>query len=284
MNYVDRIIKTISYLPPFPATVAKALMILRDPAADIDEVAEVIKFDQSIASNLLRLCNSSYVGLRRPITSVREAVVFVGMNHLKRILVMTGTKPYFDKKRPGYETAAGELWKHSLATTIVASKFEAFIPGAESDAVFISALLHDIGKLVLSEFVVSEHARILTTVNEQKISFLEAERRVFGVDHAEVGSRVLSFWRFPDDIVGTVGSHHAPLKDDDTPMLDIIRLADIVAITMGYGTTVDGLAYRGFSDICHRRSISRDTIDSVTSSTIEELKRVESSFGFQGGQ
>ncbi len=284
MSYVDRILKSITYLPPFPATVAKALLLLRDPGADVDEVADVIKFDQSIASNLLRLCNSSYVGLRRPITSVREAVVFVGINHIKRILVMTGTKPFFDQKRPGYEAAAGELWKHSLAATIVASKFEAHIPGAESDAVFIASLLHDIGKLVLSEFVVDEHERILAAVSEQKISFLEAERRILGMDHAEIGLRVLSLWRFPDDIVNAVGSHHAPLRDDDGPLLDIVRLADIVAITMGYGTTVDGLAYRGFADICRRRNIHRDTIDSVTSSTIEELKRVESSFGFPGGE
>ncbi len=284
MSYIDRIIKSISYLPPFPATVAKALMLLRDPGVDLEELADVIKFDQSIASNLLRLCNSSYVGLRRPITSVREAVIFVGINHIKRILVMTGAKPYFDKKKPGYETTAGELWKHSLAVTIVASKFESHIPGADSDSLFIAALLHDMGKLVLSEFVVNEHDRILTTVTEQKVSFLDAERRIFGVDHAEIGSRVLTLWRFPDDISTVVGSHHTPLKDDDGPMLDIVRLADIVAITMGYGTTVDGLAYRGFSDICHRRNITRDVIDSVTSATIEDLKQVESSFGFQGGE
>jgi putative nucleotidyltransferase with HDIG domain len=282
MKYLDRILRSIDYLPPFPVAVARALTLMKDSDVTIDSIADVIKHDQSTASNLLRLCNSSYVGLRRPISNVRDAVVFVGMNHLRRILIITGTHPYFQSYKPGYEARTGELWSHSLAVSLLSSRIERLIPGADSDYVFIASLLHDIGKLVLSEFVTEEYEQIRQMIESEHITFLEAERRVIGTDHADIGSRILTLWRFPEEIVEAVGAHHEPVKPDDPSLTDIVKLSDIMAITMGYGTAVDGLAYNGFAEICRRHGISQGMLDSLSEASIEELTRVESEFGFSG--
>lgn len=280
MNHMERILKHIDYLPPFPVTVAKALSLLRQPEVTVDEITEVIKFDQAIATNLLRLCNSSYVGLRRPVTSVREAVVFLGLSHLRRMLVLTGTSPYFEARSPGYEARTGELWRHALAVSVISARLQRCIPGAETDSVFIASLLHDVGKLVLSEFVEDEYERIAEIMRRTGMSFLEAERGVTGTDHAEIGARVLELWRFPGEVVHAVQRHHAPVEEQDAPLDNIVRLADMLAITMGYGTAVDGLAYQGSSAICRRYGIHRDALDAVTENSLDELQKIESMFGF----
>lgn len=280
MNYMDRILHRIDYLPPFPVTIARALTLLRDPDVTTDEITDVIKFDQSIATNLLRLCNSSYVGLRRQLSSVREAVVFLGLSHLRKMLIMTGTRPYFESRRPGYEARTGELWSHALAVSIISARIEGYIRGADSDSVFIAALLHDVGKLVLSEFVEEEYERITDVMQSEGVSFLEAERKTIGSDHAEIGGRILDLWRFPVEVVQAVSRHHTQVEESDTALDNIVRLSDMIAIIMGYGTSVDGLAYRGCAEICLHYGIRREMLDSITESAFDEMKQVESGFGF----
>lgn len=282
MNFVDRILKQIDYLPPFPVTVARALHLLKDPDTSADEIAEVIRFDQSIATNLLRFCNSSYVGLRRPITNIREAVIFIGTKHLRRILMITGARPYFEARRPGYEDRVGELWRHVLAVSILSEHLTGMVSGADRDSVFLASLLHDIGKLVMSEFVEREYVKIAETVEDRQDSFLDAERKILGIDHARIGSRILTLWQFPEDIVRAVEKHHDPWVEGDSPLDDIVRLADTMAISMGYGTTVDGLAYRGPAELCRQHGISRAMLDMVVVDSLEELKKVEGEFGIAG--
>ncbi len=282
MNLVDRILRQIDFLPPFPVTVARALALLKNPDASVDEITEVIRLDQSIATNLLRFCNSSYVGLRRPITNIREAVVFVGLRHLRKILMITGTRPYFETRRPGYEDRSGELWRHVLAVSVISGHLVKIVPNADRDDVFLASLLHDVGKLVLSAFVEQEYLSISSTVESGRESFLDAERKILGTDHAAIGGRILTLWRFPEAIVHAVGRHHEPWAEGDPPMTDIVRLADSIAISMGYGTTVDGLAYHGQSEICRVHGISRSMLDVIAGDSLEEMGKIESEFGVTG--
>ena len=88
MSTIDAILSQIDYLPPFPLTVTRVLQMLRDPNVTAEALTEVVKFDQAIATNVLRLCNSSLFGLRRPITNLREAIVYIGLSNLKKIIII----------------------------------------------------------------------------------------------------------------------------------------------------------------------------------------------------
>ena len=284
MRKLEMILKKIEYLPPFSITVAKALSLLQNPQVEVDSVAEVIRYDQSVAGNLLRLCNSSYIGLRRPITNIREAVVFVGLKHLKKILLITGARPYFEARKPGYEMRIGELWRHALAVSVISEQVMGMVGEADHDSVFLASLFHDIGKLVLSEFVAREYYTVTSSLTGRN-SFLEAERMILGIDHARAGARILSLWRFPEEIVTAVGKHHDPWREGDALMDSIVRISDSLALCMGYGTAVDGLAYRGCADLCRRHGISRDMLDSARANSLDDLKKIEREFGIatEGG-
>jgi putative nucleotidyltransferase with HDIG domain len=282
MNYLDRILKSIEYLPPFPLVVARGIALMKNPEVSAAEISGVIRHDQSIVSNLLRFCNSAYVGLKRPITNIHEAVVFVGMNHLKKILLITGARPYFEAHSPGYESRKGELWRHSLGVSLLSSKIATLIPEADPDDAFIASLLHDVGKLVISRFVIEENGLIMRTAEQEHIAYLDAERRVLGCDHAEVGSRILTLWRFPPEVAKAVGNHHARATPEDPPLEDIVKMADFMAVTMGFGSGTGGVGSREITEIFSRKGIGGETIESMSASSVDEIKNVEHEFGFTG--
>ncbi|MFC1490089.1 HDOD domain-containing protein [Candidatus Latescibacterota bacterium] len=278
MITLENIIEKIEYLPPFPQAVTKVMQMMKDPNTSPEEIAEVVKYDQAIATNVLRLCNSSYCGLRRTISNLREAVVFIGMKNLKNIMIISGTQKYFDKENPGYETKKGELWIHALAVSIIAGNIGEKINIKNKDELFIAALLHDIGKLVLNEYVLESCVEISNTIEKEDLTFLDAEKKVLGMNHAEIGAKVLDIWKFPEEIISAVRKHHSAYDENDTDLENMVRIADNLAMMMGYETGVDGLAYNGFSDICRRYDLNRGIMDNIMSDSLEEIVKIETEY------
>ncbi|MFC1693938.1 HDOD domain-containing protein [Candidatus Latescibacterota bacterium] len=280
MSITDDILGKIDYLPPLPVSVTKVFQMLKDPKVTVDNIAEVIKLDPAIATSILRLCNSSYFSLNRKVTNIREAVVYVGLSQLKKIMVLSGTRQYFEKRKPGYEKKEGELWMHVLATSIIAEKLNELFKSVNKDDVYISALLHDIGKVVLSEFVMDASKEILSMVEQKGVSFLEAEKSVLGINHAEVGAKVLELWGFSEDVISAVKNHHMLFKEDDSELDNIIQVSNSLAVTMDYGTGVDGVAYYNISDICRLYNIKQNTLEKIMEESLEKIKQIEAEYGF----
>ena len=245
-------------------------------------MADALKYDQALTTNVLRYCNSSFFALRRTVTNLKDAVVYIGLAELKKIIVRSEARQYFENMNPGYESEDGELWKHVLAVSVLADRLSDRIPVSDGDALYIAALLHDVGKLILSEFVVDVSKKIFTLIEAEQVSFLEAEKRIIGFDHAEIGARVLERWNFPAEVVAAVEKHHKPLDPDDTPLTNVVRLSDNIALLMGYGTSVDGLAYNGFSDICRLYGIEHKDLEHVMAVSIEEITAIVSDYGISG--
>ncbi|MCK4488224.1 MAG: HDOD domain-containing protein, partial [Desulfobacterales bacterium] len=204
MMDIEAIIKSIKKLPPFPDVATKALKILDDPDASADQLISIIQYDQAITANVLKLCNSAYYGLRRKVRSLREGLVLLGNAELKNIILASTVVKFFHKENKGYDLARGELWRHAVATGIISKIISDRVTESEPPSLFTAALLHDIGKVVLGSFVDRYFEQIIALVKEGEHSFLEAERKMLGIDHAEVGAKVAESWNFPEDIVQAI--------------------------------------------------------------------------------
>ncbi len=279
MSDVNHILEQIEFLPPFPVTVNKALLKLKNPEVSTDEVADIIKFDQAVATNVLKLCNSSYFGLRRTVTNLAEALVYIGLSQLRKILILSGTRQYFENKLDGYELYTGELWRHSLATAVISDHLNDIIGAENEDTIFISALLHDIGKLVLSEFLADEAQQVLKLVNSGEMSFLDAENKVLHINHAELGGRILELWKFSGEMISIVRKHHEPAVEDDPDALNIIRIADNISMLMGFETSIDGMAYEGFANLFKKYDLNHEKIEKIMSESLEKIKKIEEEYG-----
>ena len=279
MIELKAIIERIDYLPPFPVTVSRALQMLDDPKVTPENIAEAIKFDQAIAINVLRLCNSSYFGLSRSITDIQEALIYIGLSRFREILVLSGTKQYFENKISGYEVNRGELWGYSLSSAIIANELCALLNIESCQEIFLAALLHDLGKLILSEYITESLSEIHSKVENEGLTFIEAEKEILGYDHAELGALILEQWGFSKPVIDAVRKHHEASSENDTVIDDIVRISDTLALIMGMGTSVDGLSYHGFDDVCKKYRLTQDMLDRLIGDSLEKILQVGKEYG-----
>ncbi len=281
---MNAILAKIDDLPAFPVVVSRVMGMFGDPDVTAEQIADTVKLDQSLTTAVLRRCNSSYFGLRREITSLREAIVYIGLADLKRMIIRSGTAKYFEKKKDGYEVEQGELWAHSIAVSTIADKIKDMFGVENSDYAYIAALLHDVGKLVMSVFVNEKTKKISEILENEEVSFLDAEMQVLGITHPEIGAKVLEVWKFPEEIITTVRRHHSPMDENSTAIENTVRTADGLAMMMGFGTNADGLRYQGFSDICDKYDIHKKTLETIMAETLDDITGTLSEYGFTKGE
>ncbi len=277
MNLVQVILESSTQLPPFPAVLQRVLQLLDNPNSSARAMVEVLQYDQAVTANVLRVCNSAFFSLRRPIHSLQEALMRIGFNQLLEIILSRGIGQFIAKAYPGYDLAEGQLWRHSVTCALLSEIVAERLQEEPSPTHFTAALLHDIGKVILSEFVKDHLQEIRRIVTEENLSFIEAEKRVLGVDHAELGGKIADQWQFPRVIVSAIRFHHTPLfASEDPEIAKRTYLCDMVAMLTGIGGGVDGLSYHAHKEVMKEYQLRGEDIEHFIVELNQRFKGVES--------
>lgn len=275
-----QILKSVDKLPPFPSVASQALKILNDPDASADDVISVVQYDQAITANVLKLCNSAYYGLTRKVHSLRQGLVVLGNAELKNIILASTVVKFLRHDNKGYDLAKGELWEHAVATGIMSKIVSARVMKSEPSSLFTAGLLHDIGKVVLDGFVDRYIEQIIGLVKEDECSFLEAESKMLGINHAEVGAKIAESWNFPEDIVRAIRLHHrAEETSADDVITPIIYLANILTLSMGIGVGCDGLSYPGKQEVAKRYGLGIKDLQKIVIDFCHQYDKVQDMLG-----
>ncbi len=279
MSLMEEIIVAVDDMPPFPQVVQRAMQALADPEYEVVGLVDILKVDQAITANILKLCNSAYFGLPRKVSSLKEAVVYLGANQLRQLLLSGAASKIFENPNAGYAVFADELWRHALATAVMAQVLRKFRRlKMDENTLFTAALLHDVGKVVLSNFVAEKYLTIEKMVENGESSFQEAEREVLGFDHAEIGGKIAEKWEFPESIITAIAFHHEPVRaaKEFRVLSELVALSNNLAVMVGYGTGVDGLACRGHGLLLEKLKIGdRDMEELVLLFQLEMAKTCE---------
>lgn len=277
---LDRVIARVDTLPPLPVSIQRLVKVACNPASTLDEVVDAIRYDPSVTAEVLRLCNSAYFGLPRKVDSLERATCLLGTVRVFQLVVAASLRSVLHRPLAGYGLSAGGLWAHSAAVALAAELFAKRTSSPSRGLPFTAGLLHDIGKVVLDQFVRVEYAQILRRVQAEQITFNEAERQVLGYTHAEVGALLAERWQLPPAIVSSIRHHHEP----PTPpapdgVVDVVHLADAVCLMLGVGTGDDGLSYRLDPAVLARHALSATEVEALGAQAIVELKVVQGAFG-----
>jgi putative nucleotidyltransferase with HDIG domain len=234
----------VAELPPMPASISEVIAACDDQDMTVGQLSQVILRDQSLTANLLKLANSAFYGHARRVTTATEAVVLLGFSAIKSLAISSHTSRLLNGALPGYGLQQGELWRHSIAVAFTARRLAVEVKLAPVEEAFVAGLLHDLGKTVLSAYLREDFEETMAVVQRERVSFAEAERRVVGFDHAELGARVAQAWNFPAPLVEAIRLHHAPAEAVIKPRLaQVVHLADAIALMLGVGLGADGLSY-----------------------------------------
>lgn len=274
----ESIIREIEAFPSIPSTAGKILSLLDDPKTSAQQIGEILRYDPGLTANILKLTNSSYFGLASKVGSVNQALVLLGWKRLAQLILSACASAVMIEPVPGYDLQPGELWRHSIAVSVVAEGLSKELGVTGVDEVFTAALLHDVGKLVLGIFI-QENTSSVDDESMRGVSFEKVERRLFGTDHAEIGAQILTNWSFPETIVSAVRWHHDPdAADEPSNLIDIVHIANVLCLMIGIGIGREGLQYIPSEAATQRLGLKGEQLEMVAAQAIGWVEELSESF------
>ena len=216
MDKVDQYIESVTQLPPAPTLLIELLGLFKEPDRDVDKVVELVRLEPSITAEVLRRCNSAFMGGGEPAGDMFEAVSRIGFYEVYTVVAaMFGASA---RAIPGAADAVdvSDLWRHSVTTAVAASVISDHIGEANGPA-FTAGLLHDIGKLIFASVERAKYGELIGTSAAGSVSLVGAERGAYGTDHAEIGGRLLANWNLPPEVCAAIEFHHTPTTQAANP-------------------------------------------------------------------
>jgi HD-like signal output (HDOD) protein len=277
-----RVLKRVKDIPSLPQFVIETLKKLDDPKSSASDVGDTLRKDESLVLRILRLANSAYYGLSRKITVVPEAISYLGFKTVKSIVLAASVYKFMDGAFTGYSLDRGELWKHSQAVAATSRYLSEKARAGDPEEAYIGGLMHDIGKIILNDYVRFGYSIILRLVDEDGVPFCDAERQVLGFDHAQVGGLVMEQWNLPDAYSYVTIYHHNP---EDLPpegaeyrkVLDVVHVANSLCLMLGIGMGADGMQYNVSTDSLERLGIA-DKTEQLMAEFVDIISAMEDSF------
>jgi HD-like signal output (HDOD) protein len=223
----------IDAFPALPATVGKVMAVTADPESSASDLMRVVLPDQSMCSALLKVANSAFFGVPREVSTIERAVVVLGYEEVRNIVIGKAIFSSFPKMNRESRASVGLFWDHTfscgLAAKIIAEQLH-FSPSE----FFIAGLIHDIGKLAIFITFPSKYQLMRELTSPNHPSSIVEEERSFAITHDRVGLRLAEKWLLPKQLAMAIGYHHTP---QEAPFLRhyplIVQAADILALMSG---------------------------------------------------
>jgi putative nucleotidyltransferase with HDIG domain len=259
---ISQLLSNLSDLPPMPEVAQKVLTMIRNPKSNMAEIGQILSLDQSLAMLVLRWANSAYYGLRHPVNTVNQAVIVLGQQAVRNVILASTVASMMDRPVAGYGLEKGDLWQHSIAVAGAAREIAKDKGFELAEEAYTAGLLADIGKLAFESLL----RDIDLSSDEWKgSSFSDLEEHFFGIDHAILGAELARRWNLPPRLLDAIAHHHEPEESKEGRALAYaVHLADYVIMMLGIGIGRDGLQYHLDPSAVEFYEFTDETIDDLT--------------------
>jgi HD-like signal output (HDOD) protein len=246
-NKIFARLNSIDVISTPPAIISEVLSLLNQEDSSSAKLSQIILKDPNLTARVLKIANSTFYGYRGQVNNVNQAVMIMGQNMVKCLVLSISIYDQVVSTDPGKEKEFNRLWQHFLETATAAKNVALSIRYEMLEEAYIAGLLHDFGRLFLLRYFAKEVFQANRLLAEG-VPLIEAERRLLGTDHQEIGGFIASRWNLPISLIQAIGNHHPP---DGKAFKELPILSKIVAISDNLSTTgnelpenLDGAEYR----------------------------------------
>jgi len=268
---LDALTATNPALGAMPGVLARLAQAMESPSASPVEVADIISNDPGLAAKLLKLANSALYGFPQRIDTISRAVTVIGVQQLSALALGVSVMDMFKDIPKGVLDIRG-FWRHCLACACGARALASALGLPNTERIFVSGLLHDVGLLLFILHAPKRIGHVLELVRGHGESLTSAERRILGVDHGMAGGALLESWGLPSSLTQATRHHHDPLASRDLRDVSIVHLADFLAESLVFGSG-------GQSVLMPVSSVAFDILDAPPGVAVTVLERVEDQLG-----
>jgi putative nucleotidyltransferase with HDIG domain len=228
----EQLVTSAPELEALPAVVQRLLVVVRDPAANVEFLARLLGTDQALAAPVLRFANSGCSMPNRRIGSLPEAITRIGLGTLREVVLRVCAAPMLDRGLPPYALPRRIAWRHAATVSEAARRLAALTGLYPADEASVAGLLHDVGKTVLTSVAPEAAAEAVSVARRSRIPVWQAETQVIGFHHGQVGGALLSAWGLPELVSEAVRFHHEPELTTNR-LATVVALADAAAHAVG---------------------------------------------------
>lgn len=225
----------IEAFPALPATVTKVMAVTADPESSANDLMQAILPDQAMCSAILKVANSAFFGVPREVSTMERAVVVLGFEEIRNIVIGKAIFACFPKMNRESRATVSLFWEHAFTCGLAAKIIGGQLHFSPSE-LFIAGLIHDIGKLAMFIAFPNEYPILRELSGPSHYSNTTEEERSFTVGHDQVGLQLAEKWLLPQQLAMAIGYHHKPQEAPASRQYPlIVQAADILALMYSSG-------------------------------------------------
>ena len=280
---IESLLNDLGDIPTLPSIATTIMEKTLDAKVNARQIAQMVEKDQALAIKVLKVANSPFYRRIKEISTIRGAVVLLGFNVLKSIVLSISVINLFNEKEKRVLDFY-KFWQHSIACAVCAKSIaNKILPESAEDA-FIAGLLHDLGKVVADQLLCTkgEYAQVLEVMDRANSDIIKAEQDIVGIDHATLGKHLMEKWNLPSLLSKTIAYHHSidAIADDETTrrLCSIIHVADIITNHLGLGLSQ---AHGGFVDpsLLKQLELSSQDIQDISITLKDSISDISEEMG-----
>ena len=236
----------VDSLPTLPAVAIEAIRLMEGEPSNFESIADLLKNDQVLAGRILRYANSAFVGARRKVTSITQAIAVLGFRSVRSTILSVAIFDSFSSKFKREKEGLVNFWLHAIGVATTAEILAKKMGFPDPDEAYVAGLVHDLGKFIAYVNQPEKFEQVCQELELQggdahKGLPLEVERSVLGVNHCELGRMIAEQWDFPDDLLRVMWLHHQPVFEaivpDNDHLPELVRFADLLCVTHKVGSS-----------------------------------------------
>lgn len=265
--------KAASAIEPLPPTVSRLASAMGREDYGLREIEQIIAYDPVLTGRLLRIANSAALSTGSPIASVRAAILKIGAGRVLSYALSGPLSKQMQRPIAGYGLGQGVLWRHLVASALAVELLDGTTKVRVPSEAFAAALLHDLGQVVMAQFLDPKLMRLIELAKEQGLTSREAEVEILGVHQGEVGALVAQEWRLPDRIVRAIAYAGTTVNGEDV-LYDFVHLGHVLAGRIGEYAGMPEKELEILPEVAERVGLRPDTVDPLLEKIEDRLGEV----------